>query len=41
MPENQRLKATLGELLLERELLAEKIAVLEAKGPLARRRSRP
>lgn len=39
--ENQRLKAKLGELMLERELLAEKIAVLEADRPLARRRSRP
>jgi hypothetical protein len=29
-----------GELMLERELLAEKIARLEAGGPLARRRSR-
>jgi transposase len=39
--ENQRLKAKLGEIMLERELLAEKIAILEAKGPLAQRRSRP
>ena len=39
--EQQRLKAKLGELMLVRELPAEKIAVLEAKGPLARRRSRP
>src|SRR5919202_4762239 len=38
--EAQRLKAKLGELMLERELLAEKIARLEAGGPLARRRSR-
>jgi transposase-like protein len=38
--ENQRLKARLGELMLERELLAEKIAALEAKGPLGRGRSR-
>jgi transposase-like protein len=38
--EHQRLKARLGERMLERELLAEKIAVLEAKGPLARQRSR-
>ena len=36
-----RLKAKLGEVVLERELLAEKIAVLEAGRPLARRRSRP
>ena len=39
--ETQRLKAKLGELMLERELLAAKIAVLEADRPLARRRSRP
>lgn len=38
--ENQRLKAKLGELMLERELLAEEIAVSEAKGPLARGGSR-
>jgi transposase len=40
---NQRLKAKLGEMLLERELLEAKIAALEARGPgpLARRRSRP
>jgi transposase-like protein len=38
--EAERLKAKLGELMLERELLAEKIARLEAGGPLARRRSR-
>ena len=36
-----RLKAKLGEVVLERELLAEKIARLEADRPLARRRSRP
>ena len=39
--ENQRLKAKLGEFMLERELLVAKIAVLEADRPLARRRSRP
>jgi len=39
--DNQRLKARLGELMLERELLAEKIAVLEVHRPLAPRRSRP
>ena len=41
--ESGRLKARLGEMLLERELLEAKIAVLEARGPgsLARRRSRP
>jgi transposase len=40
--ESGRLKAKLGEMLLERELLEAKIAVLEARGsgPLARRRSR-
>jgi transposase len=32
--------AKLGEMLLERELLEAKIAALEAKRPLARRRSR-
>jgi transposase-like protein len=35
-----RLKAKLGEAVLERELLAEKVAALEADRPLARRRSR-
>jgi transposase-like protein len=39
--ESQRLKAKLGEVLIERDLLAEKIALLEAGRPLARRRSRP
>jgi transposase-like protein len=40
--ESGRLKAKLGEMLLERELLEAKIAILEARspGPLARRRSR-
>ena len=40
--ESERLKARLGEMLLERELLEAKIATLEARdpGPLARRRSR-
>ena len=38
--ESQRLKAKLGEVLIERDLLAEKIAALEAGRPLARRRSR-
>jgi len=38
--ESERLKAKLGEMLLERELLDAKIAALEAKRPLARRRSR-
>ncbi len=39
---SERLKARLGEMLLERELLEAKIAALEARdpGPLARRRSR-
>ena len=39
--ETERLKAKLGEMLLERELLEAKIAALEAHRPLARRRSRP
>jgi|SRR5918993_5315165 transposase len=39
--ESERLKAKLGEGLLERELLEAKIAALEANRPLARRRSRP
>ena len=41
--ESGRLKAKLGEMLLERELLEAKIAALEARGPgpLARRKSRP
>src|ERR1700710_1770487 len=39
--ESDRLKARLGEMLLERELLEQKIALLESNsGPLARRRSR-
>ena len=40
--ESDRLKARLGEMLLERELLEAKIAALEARDPrpLARRRSR-
>jgi len=39
--ENDRLKAKLGAALIERDLLNEKIAVLEANRPLARRRLRP
>ena len=41
--ESERLKAKLGEMLLERDLLEAKITALEARGPgpLARRRSRP
>ena len=38
--ELDRLKAKLGEAVLERELLAEKVAALEAGRPLGRRRSR-
>jgi len=39
--ESERLKAKLGEMLLERELLEQKIALLEGNtGPLGRRRSR-
>ena len=37
--ESERLKAKLGEMLRERELLEAKIAALEANRPLARRRS--
>lgn len=36
----ERLKAKLGEALIERDLLEEKIAALEAGRPLARRRPR-
>ena len=39
--ESERLKARLGEMLLERELLEAKITALEGGRPLARRRSRP
>ena len=39
--ESERLKARLGEMLLERELLEAKVAALEGGRPLARRRSRP
>ena len=39
--ESERLKARLGEMLLERELLEAKVAALESGRPLARRRSRP
>jgi transposase len=39
--ENDRLKAKLGAALIERDLLEEKIAILEANRPLARRRLRP
>ena len=41
--ESERLKARLGEMLLERELLEARIAALEARGPgpLARRRRTP
>jgi transposase len=39
--ESARLKAKLGEMLLERELLEAKIAALEGGRPLARRRWRP
>jgi transposase len=38
--ESQRLKAKLGEVMIERELLQEKVAALEAGRPLARRRPR-
>lgn len=39
--ESERLKARLGQMLLERELLEARIATLEAGRPLARRRWRP
>jgi transposase len=39
--ESDRLKARLGTALIERDLLNEKIAVLEANRPLARRRLIP
>ena len=39
--ESERLKARLGEMLLERELLEAKIAALEEGRPLVRRRPRP
>src|SRR3712207_8529717 len=40
-PESERLKARLGEMLLQQELLEAKIAALENGRPLARRRPRP
>lgn len=39
--ENDRLKARLGTALIERDLLSEKIAILETGRPLARRRLKP
>src|SRR5882757_10285717 len=39
--ESDRLKARLGAALIERDLLEEKIAILEANRPLVRRRRRP
>ena len=39
--ENDRLKAKLGEVMIERDLPHEKIALLETGRPLARRRRRP
>ena len=39
--ESGRLKARLGEMLLQQELLEAKIAALEEGRPLARRRPRP
>jgi transposase len=36
--ESDRLKAKLGEALIERDLLHEKIAILESRRPLGRRR---
>ncbi len=39
--ESVRLKARLGEVMIERDLLQEKIAALEGARPLAGRRLRP
>jgi transposase-like protein len=39
--ENDRLKAKLGEVMIERDLLHEKIATLESGRPLDRRRRWP
>ena len=39
--ESERLKAKLGAALIERDLLNEKIALLEAARPFARRRRKP
>jgi transposase len=39
--ESDRLKARLGEALIERDLLQEKIAILESQRPLGRRRRAP
>ena len=39
--ESGQLKARLGAALIERDLLEEKIAILEANRPLGRRRLRP
>src|ERR1044071_6476212 len=39
--ENDRLKAKLGAALIERDLLNEKIALLEAGRPFARKRHKP
>ena len=39
--ESERLKAKLGAALIERDLLNEKIALLEANRPFVRRRRKP
>ena len=39
--ESERLKAKLGAALIERDLLHEKIAILEAGRPFARKRRKP
>jgi hypothetical protein len=39
--ESEQLKAKLGAALIERDLLHEKIALLEAGRPVARRRRKP
>jgi hypothetical protein len=38
---SERVKARLGAALIERDLLNEKIALLEANRPFARRRRKP
>jgi hypothetical protein len=39
--ESERLKARLGQALIERDLLAEKVAALEGGRPLGRKRPKP
>ena len=40
-PEAERLRAKLGAVMIERDLLHEKIAILETGRPFARRRRKP